>query len=382
MPPLLSPPIDQEQEVLPIAIDREWTVSLVDLCMGVAADFVPGRMEEEEYIARKNARVNVDDNISTSCIFMLELGDSSRIFHRMQYNAMLRYADKQQDNFHVFNLPSSPLCDPSYEETVCLPLQEYIDVGANINLHFASTPERSCPDGGRCVAVKVGCLDDVLIKEGSADDAVVEEEGSADAPDEPCPPAMIGPKKLYSLTKSTDWTMLKNGQPGRPVAPVPYTGGNELFSVKMYIDKVQEMRDANGDLRHSRIFDDLLPTIGLDHFYAYLAARVRLSHSWKPPYYKPDEDIIILTDHITCFYGCWLAQLNNGFSSIDDSWSTRDPLETIGPLKESMPPDAFRDMYRCMHFTDDFDKESLDEWSDVYFDEKHTLPTAARHHKK
>jgi hypothetical protein len=35
-----------------------------------------------------------------------------------------------------------------------------------------------------------------------------------------------------------------------------------------------------------------------------------------------------------------------------------------------------------MHFTDDFNKESLDEWSDMCFDEKHSLPTTARHCKK
>ena len=54
-----------------------------------------------------------------------------------------------------------------------------------------------------------------------------------------------------------------------------------------------------------------------------------------------------------------------------------DPLEAISLLKESMPRDAFKDMYCCMHFTDDFDEE----WSDVYFDEKHSLPMTERHHK-
>jgi hypothetical protein len=74
---------------------------------------------------------------------------------------------------------------------------------------------------------EVGFADDVLAEEGSGvDDVVVEQEGSADAPEEPCLPATLGPK-LYSLTKSSDWTVLKNGQPGRPVAPVLYNGGNE-----------------------------------------------------------------------------------------------------------------------------------------------------------
>ncbi len=143
MPPFLSPPIDQEQEALPVAIDREWAASLVRLHMRVAASFVPGRMGEEEYIAGKIVHVDVDDDISASDIFMLELDDSSGTFHRMQYDAMLRYADEQQDNFHAFNLPSSPPCDPSHEEAVCFPLRDGVN---DININFASTPERSRPD--------------------------------------------------------------------------------------------------------------------------------------------------------------------------------------------------------------------------------------------
>ena len=102
MPPLRCPPIDPEQEVTPATIDRDWAASLVGLCMMVAANFVPGCMGDEEYIAGKIVRVDVDDDISASCIFRLELDDSIRTFHRMRYNAMLRYADEQHDNVFLF----------------------------------------------------------------------------------------------------------------------------------------------------------------------------------------------------------------------------------------------------------------------------------------
>ena len=161
-------------------------------------------MGEEEYIDGKITRVDVDDDVSASDIFMLELDDSSGTFHCMQYDAMLHYADEQQDNFHTFNLPSSPPCNPSHEEAVCFPLRD----GANSNINFASTPERSHPDESRMTVEEVGCVDDVLVKEGSADDVVVEVEGSADTKEEPCLPATIAPK-LYSLTKSSDWTVLR-----------------------------------------------------------------------------------------------------------------------------------------------------------------------------
>ena len=41
-----------------------------------------------------------------------------------------------------------------------------------------------------------------------------------------------------------------------PCASVPYTGGDEFFSVKMDIDKVKEVMDDNGNLLYSRIFND------------------------------------------------------------------------------------------------------------------------------
>ena len=64
MHPLLSSPIDQEWETLPVVNDPEWAAPLVGLRMRVAAGFVPGRMGEEEYIARKIARVDVDDGVA------------------------------------------------------------------------------------------------------------------------------------------------------------------------------------------------------------------------------------------------------------------------------------------------------------------------------
>ena len=46
-----------------------------------------------------------------------------------------------------------------------------------------------------------------------------------------------------------------------------------------------------------------------------------------------------------------------GFLSIDMTWSTRESLDAIGTVKESIPKDESRDLYRCLHFTDDWDEE-------------------------
>ena len=58
----------------------------------------------------KIALVDVDDDISASDIFMLELDNLSGTFHHMRFDAVLHcYAEEQQGNFHAFNLPSLTL---------------------------------------------------------------------------------------------------------------------------------------------------------------------------------------------------------------------------------------------------------------------------------
>ena len=47
-----------------------------------------------------------------------------------------------------------------------------------------------------------------------------------------------------------------------------------------------------------------------------------------------------------------------------------------------MPKDESRDLYRFLHFTDDWDEEEGVEWDDIYLDENHTSPELARHRRK
>jgi hypothetical protein len=119
-----------------------------------------GAWGEKEYIAGKIVRVDVDDDISASDICMLELDDSSGTFHR-------------RDTMSCCVMPTKNTCDPSHQEAVFFPLRD----GANINIHVASTPERSHLEGEHVAVEEVGCADDVLVKERSADDVVAEEEG-------------------------------------------------------------------------------------------------------------------------------------------------------------------------------------------------------------
>ncbi|KAL7527926.1 hypothetical protein ACHAXR_002197 [Thalassiosira sp. AJA248-18] len=73
-----------------------------------------------------------------------------------------------------------------------------------------------------------------------------------------------------------------------------------------------------------------------------------------------------------------------GFPSIVETWCTRESLDAVGAVKESMPKDAYTDMYRCMHFSDDWDEEDGDiPWENVYADVKYEpSPDVERHRQK
>ena len=79
-----------------------------------------------------------------------------------------------------------------------------------------------------------------------------------------------------------------------------------------------------------------------------------------------------------------MGRMLRGFPSIDGTWSTRESLTAIGAVKESMPKDAFQDIYRCMHFSDDWDEEDDDvDWDAVYGDKKvGPSADAAQHRRK
>ncbi len=95
-------------------------------------------------------------------------------------------------------------------------------------------------------------------------------------------------------------------------------------------------------------------------FYECLAARMQnyMVHSihmkgWTPKYYNPADEKYNNADHIAHFFGCQIAQSLRGNPSIERCWSTQESLDAIlGMCMESMPKNAFEDMYCCLHFDD------------------------------
>ena len=52
----------------------------------------------------------------------------------------------------------------------------------------------------------------------------------------------------YTQTDPMSWTVLKDGEDGRPIEPIPYTGESEELSVKITDEELAGLKDDNGDI--------------------------------------------------------------------------------------------------------------------------------------
>ncbi|KAL3775049.1 hypothetical protein ACHAW5_007513 [Stephanodiscus triporus] len=199
----------------------------------------------------------------------------------------------------------------------------------------------------------------------------------------------FGDPRRYKMTKAKHWTRRDSGE-GRLMEPVPYTGPSELFDIKLEDGDLEKMKDGQGEIR----FHLLLPKFGegLDEeegFYEFIAARMRnymteiiRKCAYRPEHFDPFDGKFITANHVARFFGCQLARAAKGLPSVQQCWSTRESLEAIGTVKESMPRGAFSDMQRCMHFADDWDENDGEVWDDKFSDKKVDSPIDIAHHRR
>jgi hypothetical protein len=62
-------------------------------------------------------------------------------------------------------------------------------------------------------------------------------------------------EKRYEKTKAKNWTKHKNGQPGREICLIPFTGPAEFFRPNLSDDEVKGMMDEHGNIRFHKIFE-------------------------------------------------------------------------------------------------------------------------------
>ncbi len=74
-------------------------------------------------------------------------------------------------------------------------------------------------------------------------------------------------EKRYKKTNAANWTKHENGQPGRVIHPIPFTGTSEFFCTNISDIEMKEMIDKHGDVRFHKIFEWMLPTFYSKSFY-------------------------------------------------------------------------------------------------------------------
>jgi len=235
-------------------------------------------------------------------------------------------------------------------------------------------PENERASVRRRSARRSGSEEDASSEEDAEDEGEIEEE---EAPN------------VYIRTEPKDWVMYKNNENGyRTIDPLPYTGDNLEATVNITPAEVNEMMDANGDIRFDKVFLWCTPRFNdgeslfewqSKRMSNYMVHLMKTSE-WKPKYFHPVTNPIT-PDNVARMHGVILANCLHGNRSVEQIWSTRCAHDAVEPVKASMCQDAWKDMARCMHFADDWDDDD-GSWNDIYPAAKCAPPPNTAHHRK
>ena len=339
-----------------LSVDRDWAASLVGLRMLVESRWWDGYDDGELNPGRIAA---VDFNDANGRFFMLEIDSEPGAHYPMRYDAVLHYADETHKQYYTFQLPTGLLPDPQDEEVTLAQLAR-------------SRSTRPSADRIEPTALHNTDTDDYSFQNNSGFDSSDEESTDDDA-EETNPPQT---SKTYTRTNHKSWKKIGSLVIARTIEPIPFTGDNPLFTPNITEEELNNLKDASGDIRFENLFEWLLPRFGNSTYFEFVASRMRnymlhivRNKSYKPKYFNPLIGKKITADHVTRFYGVHIARMIKGFPTIEETWDTRDSLNHVSSAAESMPKDAFIDIYRCMHFSDDWEPNENGEdeyWEDIF----------------
>jgi hypothetical protein len=169
----------------------------------------------------------------------------------------------------------------------------------------------------------------------------------------------------YTKTTSEEWNQVttEDGDGnGRPIDPIECTV-DEVFSVKITDEEVEQLKDEKGEIRYEKVFQWGFPRFGEDDdgsLFEFQAARMRnymqkrvVEEGFKPRYYTGDK--VIIGSHVARYYGACLCRMNNGGRSIDQIFSTREIMDAVTSIQAAMTKGALEDLTTCLHYSNDWD---------------------------
>jgi hypothetical protein len=390
-------------------IDRVWAATLIGIKMAVPDSWWDGYDTPDINYGRIIA-VDFSDPAGRFWKLQLDSDDDNEIY-LMRYDALALYADEEDDWYENYHLPIVPLSSPEHESVIVNRMTALDLTDDDMDTDSAHEEEEDDDDDDPE-------YDAVYEEEEEEDDNNVEppelpsnnanplfnidneSDGNGNNQPPPFVPPVLPPilptigvqatPTIYTITDKDNWVFCGKDGVGRSIDPIPWTGGDEDFSPKITPEELEMLKDEHGVIRYWKVNEWLLPTIGGNPYFEWLAARMRnymvhliRSKEYRPRYYNPAEGLVIEADHVTRFFGCHIARMLRGYPGIRECWSTRDLLDAVQLMKESMPRDAYEDMTRCLHFVDDWIDDDDEDWNSIYTDEKYDVhPDSATHRKK
>ena len=253
-------------------------------------------------------------------VFFLPALTQRPFCYQFRYDAVFLYANETQ--YQQFRLPRNQVPSPNGE-------QVWIRRG---RLNRASSRDAMLDNATASTLSTASTTSNTTTSTTSQEDEMV--------------PSVLSDEvewhNVYECIDPIEWNLYKNGEPGRTVQPVLYTGSATYLSVKISTAELTTLKDEYGDIRFHKVLEWTLPTFGEDDqiLFNWQATRMRNymlqimdTQLYKPKYYNPPEGNIISGSDVARFYGVFLGRSLSGGGAITDLWSTRDYLSAYGPIK-------------------------------------------------
>ena len=250
-----------------INIVREWATRLVGLRMKVEERWWQGCKGTKLYTGKLTG---IDFGKEKENYVILELNDEPGDPYHMRYDAVLKYADYEDHNFHKFHLPPGQLQDPSQEEVTVTRQRAAWCAGRRTGTRQGTNRESSRID-------RVPNVDPTENgNQVSADVKDAENESSDSGTN-------TSNTTVFKRTDPEDWQKIGGRTKGHRIEPVLYTGEHEEFKVNMTEEEFKSVCDSEGHVRYEKVFEWMLPTFGkIDEisFFDFMAARMRNYMVW------------------------------------------------------------------------------------------------------
>ena len=230
----------------------------------------------------------------------------------------------------------------------------------------------------------------------------------------PDTPVHVGPTK-YMMMDSIGWTQVfeDTNYPPIPILPIPFEGDQEEFDVDITPAELEELKDDQGVIRFEKVMEWCMPRFDDDgngeemdlfkwqakrmsNYLRYLLTKDlgetdddQPEKRFKPRFFHPileeGEDESKRKDiephHVARLYGIIMARMLSGDPSIVNMYDSRSWFNHCAPAVESMPRNCLQDLYRLLHFVDDWELDEDMEWDDIYDHPKKEVKEGTASHR-